>query len=546
MYIVTGSSKEGQRIRRHRQSFSLLRALREALPQGPPTAAGRQRMWDDLEGKMETCLQGGATYREGVASDLFHLMRSRDILRYLGEVPEEAGLRHAVLRAVLDMPAAAERWSRIKAMLVEELRRGGAPTQDWPGLRCRLSRRNSDLGRLLQAVALFNFDEDPEQPPPHLTVHFAAGHFPDHEWRWDPSVVVTNRPAAWVPAAPLCRWEYLAADLLLDLQAARQTPTAAGMSPAQASPPPPLPAATAPHGAAPACEGRLTALYCRAMRDGDGDGHEQVELLPLQPAALLPELQRQVHRRWGAEGLRLFFLLMERLVAQPAGEPVSLEPGQLVRIAGEGGVSRAVLRARAAKLERIVTLLAEQEVHRVFTAEGRDWMETAPLLAVLARRGSLAGSGIGAGAAQSPAPPALRLRVLADPLLVGPQEAPAASRRFQELPLPLLRLSPREHPLALGLYVYVRGVWQVAQGRADATSQTARQLFEDAGFWLKPASRYRMLEQLKTELRFLQEQGFIGAWRIQRGTRRDMLQERYRIEPPAESGATEAPLRHLA
>jgi len=82
----------------------------------------------------------------------------------------------------------------------------------------------------------------------------------------------------------------------------------------------------------------------------------------------------------------------------------------------------------------------------------------------------------------------------------------------------------------------------VSTGTGVATvERPARLLLEEAGIWISETGRYRAIEALKRDLEFLREQGWLGAWRLQRSELRDAMEDRYRLTAPgAASGSSES------
>ncbi len=131
------------------------------------------------------------------------------------------------------------------------------------------------------------------------------------------------------------------------------------------------------------------------------------------------------------------------------------------------------------------------------------------------------------------------VQVLLDPYF---HQAPGGNlaRAYRELPDVLLAASPKDHPYALGLFVYLRQAWEAEWEQGQGVlRRPAKQLFREAGFWLKDNARYRSIEALKRELGYLKELGLLGAWRLNRSAMRDALEDDYRLESPARTSVPE-------
>ncbi len=276
-----------------------------------------------------------------------------------------------------------------------------------------------------------------------------------------------------------------------------------------------------------------TALYCRLEPAAGGASAEQMELFPVEPARLVPDVQRQVHRRLGSEGVKLLALLLQRLDRSAPGEVVHLRLSQVVAAGEAEPLTARVMRARLRRLWRLIEYLAQVELTRVHTVGDRCSVQSSRLATVLGRTDD------------RPAGPAGRsrdgeitdshVRLVMDEVFHAAGEGSTLGRPHRAVPPHLLRLPAREHPFAVGLYAHLCRVWQHGHGAAPVTA-TARKLLQDAGFWIGTNARYRAVEQLKRDLMLLDERGVLGRWRMVRSPQRDVLEDEYRLEP-VQSGA---------
>ena len=585
MYLIKGTTKAGRRVKRFSYVLSLEDAARELLRLCEGVGWDVPRVEAALGAQLESCLAAEAPNGDEVRARLFALLRMRDMLRFIVRDPQLETLRRDVLRMLLAEPDLERRWAEIRGLLLEQATTWALPSTDKTGRRSGrlpvdagaagvaahevLSRRNSGIGQILLAVALFNFDRDEETPPPNLVIRFAGTGFPLH--RWEHAASPGMRPVKadaehWVAANPLCRWEFLACDLAAALRATRQDRAVAGQpAPEQAgtngrsgtrqasaghvaaadaaAPSASAEAqvdtrAAAPHASASAAHGELVSTTCNLQLDPtDALQQAQLELLQFDAQTFFAALQRKVHRELGSEGVRLHIALLAHLAAASPGASLSLNATALV--AAPAGAVAA--RKRVRLLERLLALLSQLEVQRVYKEGDHFRLETAPLLTLLGRWNEFPATSPLALAKTHLAGDPLHesVRLLADHLLGGDgAEAPAA-RLYKDVPESLLGLPSTEHPLALGVYLYLRAQWR--QDPAPVV-RSSRRLIEDAGYWLKPSTQFRMVEALNGDLHWLREQGFIGPWRCERHAPRNALQDNYRVEPPAHLRVSPLPL----
>ncbi len=476
---------------------------------------------------------GRATHPQHHRQDA--LLRARDLHRFVTQHPGLVRLKVQVLEALLAEREPDQRWNAARAMLLGHLL-DGAPCTAPDVERCKLelTQRGGALGSLLQLIALFNLDAGAERPPRQVALRYVPGGFPDHVWAQ--AAPADRRGYTWSPRHALCRWEYLAADLVQHLVtnpgrgADRPEAGAAAGSPRWAEAQPSQQLRSMAASAAP--------LYCRFEDDAPGTAASgQMPLFPADPQALVIEILRRVHKQLGAEGVRQLALLMSHLAAQVPGRPAELNLEAVALSTGEAGLAPRAVRLRAAKLARVLDLLGTLLVHRVRNQHGQATLSSTRLVTILGREspyrstrdaeapsaGSQAGSSVG------PSAQALRVELLVDALFY-PREEHSLGESFRRLPRTVLAENPRQHPYLIALALHVRGLWE-RQGD-PVVQRAAGALLTEAGLWVAPTSRYRSLEQLKRDLNRLQELGVLGRWRLARGAQRDAWQDQLRLEAP--------------
>ena len=540
MFTFSSVKKAGHAIKRDFQAFHLSHSLSELFKIYDFTGGPSQQVEAAINTAIERSLTEVGETKPRLQGHLYTLLRAKDLHRFVVEEPLLAPVKLKLLEHVLFYRGLEERWAAIRELLLSALDSicgvtvsGVASNHEI--YKQQASERSSSLGKLLMCTALLNFDVDDEPPPTNLRIRFHRGRFPENSWELDvPSTAGATEDAAraWNPANPYCRWEYLGADLLHALyrrhynmtpvlagQDARGTTLAgAWMQPADSSPE------------------HVGEVFCALGRGGDASAQtDQMELFPLHPRTFLPELQRQVHRAHGAEGVRLFALLCERLGRSTCGEFLSLALADIAAVPSGPANSPAKIHQRAKRLWGILEYLAQLELTRIHTAEGESTCRKSRFITILHVTNSQpsiqpGGSDHDPKSRDGGCPTGVRLMM--DPVFY--QGAGGRLRlAYRDLPEPLLHAASKEHPFALGLLVYLRiawtDEWEETQGIVQRSTQ---RLFQEAGFWIKNSARYRSIEAMKRDLAYLKEQGWLGAWRITRGANRDSLEDIYRLEAP--------------
>jgi hypothetical protein len=542
MHRFQGFRKVGSALQRHSYSLSLESALAELF-----------RLYDQAGGPTESAARAVESWIEqsaaaphparGDAGRLPQLLRTRDLHEFIVREPGQESLKLALLEPLLFHRDPADRWAAVRPRLLAALPRlcggvEGAPRANLELCKRALTDPAHGAGALLVLIALFNFDADPELPPENWAPRFRRGRFPQHDWEPIGSPVAAGAVFDWRPANPLCRWEFLAADLLHDL--IRSTESGAAR---------PARLREAGHW-----DGRKDAaaytLYCSMERPPGGDaGAGQLSLLPVDPGAFMPEVQRTVHRHLGPEGVRQLALLLGGLARLPAGEIARLDVAELAAAQGPAragqdlpGASQSLpgasavepartVRERGRKLLQVLALLCEIELQRVEPQGDRAAVRLSRFMTVLGREGQCA-SAEGGAAVTLDDPLSLRLHVAIDPLFWRPAGGTLGDA-YRNLAPAVLAVPAREHPFLLGLAAWLPGAWERTWEQTQGVLQRSTAcIFAEAGLWLREAERYRAAEQLKRDLARLQELGVLGQWRLVRGAGRAVLDHEYRLVAP--------------
>jgi hypothetical protein len=527
MFVFNSTVRTGTRLQRSAHSISLDQALGELLRLYQENGGEREGVEKLIAARIEGDL-GRPPQAQG---RIAQLLRARDLHEFVQREPDLAALKLQILELLHLRRGARERWLATRDLLTEHLplicrAPPREPRDNLELYKEEVSARGSRLGQLLVLLALFNFDSDAELPPDNLVLRFRRGHFPDHAWEAVPGAApARGAEGAWYPENPLCRWEYLAADLTHELvrsSAAKPAAMQQGLFRRETG----------------TLEGRKDAeaftLYCRLEPQAGGDaGPHQMSLFPVDPATLVREVQRQVHRHLGAEGVRQLALLLGRMDSTGPGRPVSLP---LEEAAAAGAVLPArVRRERARKLQQVVEQLCGIELQRVSVRGDVTAVQTSRLLTPLGR--DTIGPSV-PGASPAAEDPSLLLRLAVDPVFYR-ADGGSLGDAYRRVPEGLLTGAAKEHPYALALQVFLAWAWN-GSGESDCrelVQLTAARLFHDAGLWVRDSERYRALEQLKRDLTHLRDLGLLGRWRVVRASDRNAWEHQYRLEPPRHGAA---------
>ena len=483
--------------------------------------------------------------RPGSQHRVYTLIRARDMHRFITANPAQSSFMQRFMETGLVFRDAHARWAAQRALLLEHLPAlCGAPYAGWGNnlerYKVALSDGSSLPGVLLRAAALINLDDSDEQPPANMVLRFVGGTFPEHYWELVSSNgKMTHHRAGqdWVPEAPLNRWGYLAGDLLSAVCARVHQERAgrAGHAPNhQAMPNPAMP------------------LYYRWGAEGAGEdtGDDdvgrvaQMDLLPLEPAAFLQDINREVSRRMGPEGIRLMAALFLGVGEDPGtGKPrnggamdghirVMLEPEDICARAALPDDTARTRKERLARLDRLTALLGRVLIVR--RQETGDATEICnPLLREDKQDQDMPGhplDGEKAGA----------VRWVVDAVFgVGGEDSLDAP--YRGLPTELWAVSSKAAPYVIPLYALLM---RHAGANGDAMLEgSAEGLLERAGIWVAPSGRYKAVEGLKASLRALKEAGCLSGWKVAQGQGEGVIRQQYTLSLPSGSAQARMPIK---
>ena len=519
MFVFRSVQKTNQTLIRREQTVCLGDALRELFQVYDHLGGGGLEAAKALEAQIERSMGVRGVGRQEVQARVATLFRAKDMHAFLLEEPDWRDLKLQVMEMILFNREPVSRWAAIREVLLDSLptlcnaRTGGSAGLEQ--VKREISDRGSRISRLLQTVALFNFDQDQERPPANLMIRFSRGRFPEHFWETEAapgSVGTLAQDSGWTPAEPLCRWEFLGADLLHAALRKTMGHTVPEVGMDQG--------AMVEMGEA---RGEVQWHCSLESSSENSEGVEQMPLLPYQPEQFQMELTREVYRKWGAEGARALVLLLEQLSAAQPGQPFWLDLESFTRAEGSARKQQERHRKVWAVLER----LSRVEAHQTFELHGRRTIHSSPLVALL-EVGREADAHQGR-TAKGEEKPGQTVRVMVDQcFFVGGGQSLAQA--YRELPESLLAADPTKHPQALLVYLWLRRAWSEGKDGSDGVSCSARQVLANAGVWVSDSSRYRALESLKRELNFLQESGLLSRWKLSRNSTRDAMEDIYCME----------------
>ncbi len=542
MFVCEGVAKTQiglKRIRFKHRLWDALACWRELYEENQGDTAAMEVV---LNTQLEMHVAREAMEKSLLSEQMSRMLRVRDIHRFVALPTCLAEVKTQILEHILLEHSLLTRWAAVREALLQHANtlcnlQPMPPPARIEALKRQFSDPTSALGQLLVATALFNFDQDEERPPLNWMVHFKSRAFPEHCWR---SSLGENN--SWRPANPLCRWEYLATDLVHSLvrqgsqwSQRRQKLSTTKKDTLSNS----FPSAT------PQEQSALRKIYCLFQpltKEGQRPPHQaasnnpqqptpaasppsppqQIELLPLTAQTFLPQLHRFAHRRLGPQTPRLFAVLMEQLACAVPAEPLTLSLTDLSLRSAAQSDSPQRRTSRRRSLGRMLQWL-QQEVcmHHVLESpsSGEQTFSRSGLLHVLRWEAPH----------DSPQQDTYQVKILLDSGFFHPQGDCLASH-WQHLPPALFVPDPQEHPYAPALFVFIRRYWNTYQHHSWELS--VESLLQSCGIWHSPSGRYQALATLKRDLDFLQQQGWLQQWNITQDHRRDCLRQNCSLKAP--------------
>jgi hypothetical protein len=442
--------------------------------------------------------------------------RTRDIIRFLvGELTGLPGCGLDIGR-ILNTPETIEvKWQTIEKILLDCL--VGLTESE---RERQLTEPESELNLILQMVGLFFLEQDDEIPPVNLEMQFIRQRFPRVIWKKKDGFSAGSGPF-WLPANPYCRSGFLLTRLVVGMSVrlggVALLPGLAGL---------PIPS-TVDAGAP--VEPKYPALRdallppeppdeLRIETEPGAEADLQLTYLPELVAETLLSLQKTVQGRHRHEGVRHLLGIFRQLGAAE-GETCAFDLDAHLSLVSRRLKSGAYSNKQQAIFEDIMAVLLKLRVKRFWKTEWGVKCIDRPLLLELGRE--LSGE---AGA--------LPIRHLwLDPIFRPDRHNPfRLGQHLVLMPDGLFRENIHQHMLLPALGSYLCGCWvNEYPSQKGVTLKTTREIIEGTACRVTPATRFRLIDKVKTELAYLAKRCYVQDYRLEADENGNPWDDRHRV-----------------
>ncbi len=424
-------------------------------------------------------------------------LRTRDLANFFFQDPISLPLKLQIAR-ILDEPCELQaKWGRIFPRLLSALE--GAD----PALAAeQLGDAQSEFRLLVEWIALHFLEQDPEPPPPNLTLELARGNYPQSLWRQRDKLYHNANPF-WQPQNPLCRGEFLAQQILLYLARPKQSLEVAETAEQQ-------------HLLADHEADHLS------MQLPEAEGTSE-PLIPENLTETLLRLQTLVQARIPREGVRHFFALLRQLSEQKE-LLASFEMSVHFKLLGLDNKSEARRLKAEEELLRLFELLSQVKVKRKYHASEQMRERVRPFLSLLSQER------IGLSSLSS------RFELNLDPLFKPRRGASLClGGHLAWVPVEAFAESPTKHALLLPLLSFVTGSWLIEYPqRRGVLRMKGEDLLQGSAIRVTPQGKKNLLHKLDQTLNYMEKRNYIQKMRKQAAANQNPWEEEYSFSAPPE------------
>lgn len=443
--------------------------------------------------------------------------RTKDIIEFLCGSDELRPLYVAVAKILNTPRLISEKWQVIKELSVEFLL-----DQPLSLRKSLLSDPESGIHMLLQMVTLLFMEQDEEMPPANLELQFVRNQFPKIIWKKQDGINAFSFPF-WLPKNKHCHSLFLLS-AITDSISKREKHALVRRFPKRKALPRPQSTALATFEFKGVDLSERQAEIKIHSRTGDLM-NEQLALFPESVAETLLGLQKRIQKKYSHDGVKHFLAILRQLAGELSKNSnmcefdcfkhfeLILKPSQLKKITQK----------QQHLFQNIFTELQSLEVER-------DWEDCSanksdktcnPFITEI---GQLYRNGTNLPVK----------KIVVDPLFLPNKNNPyRLGAHLRLIPSNIFKESSSRHALMPGLASYLCGAWMIGfPGENGTLQRKAHEIIEGCAFNVTPASRYRILNKLKSELQFMEKKRYIKTFSTQKDKNGNPWEEMYSVTAP--------------
>lgn len=443
--------------------------------------------------------------------------RTKDIIEFICTSTALRPLYIAIARILNTPKAIEEKWQVIKELTVEFLLERSAGER-----KSQMSDPESGVNMLLQMATLLFMEQDEEMPPANLELQFVRNQFPKIIWKKQDGINAFSFPF-WLPKNRYCHPLFLNSEINESISK-REKSALIKTLPKIATQPDVKNTAIASFDFK---ELDVSAKQANIkIHSTNGDLlNEQLALFSESVSETLLGLQKKIQKKYSHEGVKHFLAILRQLseVISKHSSTCDFDCGKHFELILKSSQLKKISQKQMTLFRNIFSELQKLEVERDWegsTPEPGD-RTCNPFIAEISqffRRGK-----------KLPVK-----KVVVDPLFLPNKSNPyRLGAHLKLIPDNVFKESSSRHALVPGLASYLCGAWMLNYPEKKGTlCKKAHEILEGCAFNVTPASRYRILNKLKSELQFMEKKRYIKNFKTEKNKSGNPWDEMFSVTAP--------------
>ena len=432
--------------------------------------------------------------------------RTKDIVQFLFTNQESTLLKIEICRVLDAGDSIKNKWKKIEKLLLDYLAKLEAGEKNE-----QLSNPESDIGLILQMVSLFFMEQDDELPPANLELQFIRYQFPRIIWKKKDGFNAASNPF-WLPQNMYCRSSYLLARLISRIyektgtsfetfqsesnKAIREVPLKSQVQ-----------LRTVPNAVS------LKSLLpdnppdeLQLILQKSPEDNEQLCLIPETVSETLLSLQKTIQKKLSHDGVKHLLGILRQFASASSDGFCSFDIQSHLKLIARESKQGSFSEKQVSLFNETFNILSKIKVKRIWNEPGKERESENHFVLECYTESK-----------KNEVVPSVKKLVL-DPLFLPARNNPFhLGGHLRLIPPRLFRESTQKHALLPGIASYLTGTWlnEYAVNRGIATKST-RQIIEGCAFNVTPATRYRIVDKVNSELAYMKEKCYISDYRHQK------------------------------
>lgn len=426
--------------------------------------------------------------------------RTKDIVNFLLADHSVSELKVSVAEVLDSREGIRQKWQKIEHFLIDYLLHLVVADRNE-----QLSNPESEFNLTLQMISLFFMEQDDEMPPANLELQFIRYQFPRIIWKKKDGFNSSSNPF-WLPKNMYCRSSYLLAKIISKIYEQAENASEFSQS---------LHVVNGNGGATDPDlkQNAEVSISYSAMLPEDTPDEIRLELdesteenqqmmIPESAAETLLSLQKMIQKRLSHDGVKHLLGIFRQLTESGVGGICEFDVSKHLKMVAKASKKGEFSKKQVSLFEQVFETISKIKVKRFWEGEDESKVTTNPFILELF-------------AESDPSEKTCIVKkLLLDPLFLPGKDNPfhlGIHLRF--IPESLFRETSHTHALLPGLASFLTGTWlNEFIAKRGKTSKTTREIVEGCAFNVTPASKYRIIDKVKSELAYMKEKCYISDY----------------------------------